>query len=189
MDSVAIEEITAGADVGVGSFYNHFSSKEAIYLAVMDKFFEEFGDALDQLVTNIDDPAEIVGISVRQTLLRVRHEPLWGQFLLREGFSERIFARGLGVRLFRDIERGLQAGRFKSSDPLMTFVAAGGAVLGAIALTLNQKTLDTAMRKQLSLVAGEIPERTVAVLLQALGLTPAEAKKISRRPLPKITSA
>ncbi|EUC21006.1 regulatory protein TetR, partial [Burkholderia sp. BT03] len=31
MEGVAINEITEAADVGFGSFYNHFESKEAIY--------------------------------------------------------------------------------------------------------------------------------------------------------------
>src|ERR1700741_5273233 len=50
MEGVAINEITEAADVGFGSFYNHFESKDAIYRAVMDAVFEHFGDALDRLV-------------------------------------------------------------------------------------------------------------------------------------------
>ncbi|MGB1581288.1 MAG: TetR/AcrR family transcriptional regulator, partial [Nevskiales bacterium] len=33
-DGVAINEITEAADVGFGSFYNHFESKEAIHAAL-----------------------------------------------------------------------------------------------------------------------------------------------------------
>src|SRR5688500_309837 len=47
MEGVAINEITEAADVGFGSFYNHFESKEAIYGTVMEWVFEDFADALD----------------------------------------------------------------------------------------------------------------------------------------------
>src|SRR5579872_6970674 len=49
MEGVAINEITEAADVGFGSFYNHFESKETIYSAVVEWLFEEFGNRLDQL--------------------------------------------------------------------------------------------------------------------------------------------
>ena len=35
MDGVVINEITEAADVGFGSFYNHFESRDAIYNALM----------------------------------------------------------------------------------------------------------------------------------------------------------
>ena len=76
MEAVAINEITEAADVGFGSFYNHFESKEAIYAALLDWVFEEFGDALDRLVRDIADPAEVISVCVRHTMLRARREPV-----------------------------------------------------------------------------------------------------------------
>src|SRR4249919_251129 len=126
MEGVVINEITEAADVGFGSFYNHFESKEAIYGAVVDWVFEDFADALDRLVSDIADPAEVVSVSVGHTLLRAQREPVWGQFLIREGFSARVLERGLGQRLLRDIQRGIASGRFKREDSLMSFVSVGG---------------------------------------------------------------
>ena len=113
MEGVAINEITEAADVGFGSFYNHFESKEAIYAAVMGWVFEDFADALDRLVQDLTDPAEVVSVCVRHTLLRAQSDPVWGQFLIREGYSVRSLERGLGQRLLRDIRKGLESGRFK----------------------------------------------------------------------------
>jgi AcrR family transcriptional regulator len=48
-DGVAVNEITKTADVGFGSFYNHFDSKEAIHAAAFGTVFEVFGDALARL--------------------------------------------------------------------------------------------------------------------------------------------
>jgi AcrR family transcriptional regulator len=189
MDAVAINEITEAADVGFGSFYNHFESKEAIYVAVMDAVFEEFGDALDRLVRDVDDPAEVIAISMRHTILRARREPLWGRFLVREGFSARALSRGLGPRLMRDIQNGLARRRFKLSDPLMSFIAVGSGVLGAISAELQLENEQASALRLLGLDARNIPERAATVLLNALGLPYDEARRVAQRPLPAVDGA
>jgi AcrR family transcriptional regulator len=182
MEGAAINEITEAADVGFGSFYNHFESKEAIYAALVDWAFEEFGDALDRLVRDLADPAEVISVCVRHTLLRARREPVWGQFLLREGFSAKVLARGLGRRLLRDIEKGVKAKRFPTDDILMMHTSVGGTVLASISVGLRQP----AELKRLGFSADGLPERTAATLLRTLGLDQAEAEAIARRPLPSV---
>jgi AcrR family transcriptional regulator len=184
---VAINEITEAADVGFGSFYNHFESKEAIYTALVDSVFEEFGDALDRLVNNLSDPAEVIAVSVRHTLLRARREPLWGRFLIREGFSMRALGRGLGVRLLRDVEKGIAAKRFFVADPMVSFISVGGTVLSSIVIDLqfaSSSGSPVGPLKELGFDSDSLPERVAAALLQTLGLGRAEAEKIARRPLP-----
>ena len=107
VDGVTINEITEAADVGIGSFYNHFDSRESLHSAILEELFEEFADTLDRLVADVGDPAEAIAICVRHTVLRARREPLWGRFLLREGFSARMLSGGLGARLMRDIQDGI----------------------------------------------------------------------------------
>lgn len=187
MDAVAINEITEAADVGFGSFYNHFESKDAIYTALTDLVFEEFGDALDRLVQNVEDPAEVIAISVRHTILRARREPLWGRFLVREGFSARVLSRGLGIRLMRDIQRGIAKQRFTAPDPLMSFIAIGAGVLGAVSAELQLETEQAATLKALGLNAQNLPERAATVLLNQLGLSFEQAQRIAGLPLPAVT--
>jgi AcrR family transcriptional regulator len=137
MEGVAINEITEAADVGFGSFYNHFESKEAIYATLVDNVFEEFAKVLDRLAVGIADPAEVVAVSVRHTVLRARQDPVWGRFLIREGFSAPALNRGLAQRLLRDIRNGMAAKRFVVADPFVGYLAVGGTVLSAIAAELN----------------------------------------------------
>jgi AcrR family transcriptional regulator len=189
MEGVAINEITEVADVGFGSFYNHFESKEAIYDALMDVVFEGFADALDALVREVTDPAEIVAFSVRHTLLRARREPLWGQFLLREGLSTRALTRGLGQRLLRDLSKGVATRRFKAPDLLMSFVAVGGTVLAAISAQQQAGADDdpqAALVQQMGLSLGDIPERAATIVLTTLGIDQAEAERMARKPLPTV---
>jgi AcrR family transcriptional regulator len=193
MEGVAVNEITEAADVGFGSFYNHFDSKEAIYNALMEETFERFADALDRLVEGVTDPAEIISISVRHTLLRALDTPVWGRFMIREGLSAHTLTRGLGRRLLRDIQRGIDAGRFKVDDPMMTFIAVAGAVMGAISAALpssdatGSRSGPTLIRR-LGFKDGEVPERTAAIVLRTLGLPAATSVTVAHRPLPALAA-
>lgn len=174
LDGVAIQEITEAADVATGGFYNHFESKQDVYLELTRRVFEDFGDTLDVHVAELEDPAEIVAVCIRQTVLRAKREPVWAQFLLREGLSPEAATRGLGMRLRRDIERGMGAGRFKPADPVMAFVATGGAVLAAVSAQLHALKMEP-----------EVGPRVAAVALQILGLSATQAERIARKPLPE----
>ncbi|WP_206996552.1 TetR/AcrR family transcriptional regulator [Trinickia mobilis] len=187
MDCVTINDITEIADVGSGSFYNHFESKEAIFAAVFEWVFDEFADALDHLASGLSDPAEVIAVSVRHTLMRARREPVWGQLLIREGFSARILNWGLGPRLLRDGKRGIAAGRFVVADPFLCLISATGIILAGIAVELHFATsIVAATRGQTEPDWGgeKFAERTAAYVLQALGLNGEEAEKIAGLPLP-----
>lgn len=187
MAGVAINEITEAADVGFGSFYNYFDSKEAIYEALVKQVFEDFGDALDRLVQDVADPAEAIAYCIRHALLRARREPMWGQFLLREGYSQSVLTHGLGQRLLRDIGRGVAAKRLQAPDLFMSFISAGGVVLAAIAaeqVAGSEHSPQAALVKSLGMEVGDIPERAATMVLTTLGLPPKEAAAIARKPLP-----
>ena len=187
MDGVTISQITDAADVGFGSFYNHFDSKEGIFAALVDWLFEEFANTLDRLASGLADPAEVIAVSVRHTLLRACREPVWGQLLIREGLSARALSRGLGQRLLRDTERGIAEKRFVVADELMCVVSVIGTVLAGIAAELDLSTSSrraVRTRKILRSKAEKFAESTAAVVLQAFGLARLEAEKIARRPLP-----
>ena len=55
--NVPILEITQAADVGMGSFYNHFETKEELFDAAVEDALDSFGAAMDQSTAGIDDAA------------------------------------------------------------------------------------------------------------------------------------
>ena len=177
VEGVSITEITEAADVGFGTFYNYFESKEAIYKAVVDSVFEDFGVWIDGLVAQDSDPASITSIAVCETLLRAEDEPLWGQFLIRESLSLRSLDGGLGRRLFRDIRNGIQAKRFKSRDPFMSYVSVGGTLLVSVAAATTRVDYPNVAK-------ADLPRRSAATVLRILGIDPREAEEIAQRPLP-----
>ena len=173
--ATSIQEITDTADVGFGSFYNHFASKEAIAGAVMEQAIESFGDAADRLAETIDDPAEVLAASVRHAVMRAASDEAWGWFLIRTALARGDgLRRGLGRRLAHDVGTGAKAGRFKVDDLVGTMLAAGGAILAIIAGRLQGEIGDDA------------PERAAAVVLKLLGLPAREASQVANRPLPAI---
>jgi AcrR family transcriptional regulator len=187
MEGVAINEITEAADVGFGSFYNHFESKEAIYAALTAWVFEAFADSLDKLVSHLEDPAEVLAACTRHTLLRARREPVWGRFLLREGFATMAGRQGLGQRLWRDVQKGVASSRFLPEDPSMCFIAAGGTVMASLATELGWDELqrhEAGNTPLQGLCREDIPERAAMAVLRILGLDRAEAADIASRPLP-----
>ncbi|WP_371884480.1 TetR/AcrR family transcriptional regulator [Caballeronia sp. S22] len=187
IDGVTINEITEAADVGFGSFYNHFTSKEGIVNALVEWLFEEFAKTLDRLSSELADPAEVISVSVRHTLLRAYREPVWGQLLIRESLSPRALSRGLGQRLLRDSERGISERRFVVADRLMCVISVIGTVLAGVSAELQLATLSkrtVRARKVLRSREEKFAQRTAAIVLQAFGLTRVEAERIARGPLP-----
>jgi AcrR family transcriptional regulator len=178
---VAINEITEAADVGFGSFYNHFPSKEAIYAELVAEVVERFGEALDRLSDQLSDPAEKIAASVRFTLRRARQDPVWGRFLIRISLAGDSMNTGLGRFLFRDLKTGLARARFKADDVPMTYIALGGTALAALTAEVRDD------RGPFGAGSSDIPERTAAMLLRMLGLSVKEADSIARRPLPEIS--
>ena len=71
--------------MGFGSFYNHFSAKQDLFDAAMDEVLEEHGAMLDDLTSDIEDPAEVFAVSVRITARFPRTHPELAQILARSG--------------------------------------------------------------------------------------------------------
>lgn len=182
MDGVAINEITEQADVGFGTFYNHFPSKEAIYAALIKQVFEDFADDIDTRTRGMTDPAEILAFSIQMTLQKAAQDVLWGKFLVRESITPDALTRGLGQRLVRDVMMGLQQERFASNDPISSFITLSGTMIAGI--MAQQMALDhhSPVHQLSSLVGGtleDLPQRIARNALVSLGITTNEADGIA----------
>src|SRR6476660_8807742 len=80
--NVPILEITQAADVGMGSFYNHFDTKEQLYDAAYEAVIDAHGQQLDQVTADIEDPAEVFASSFRLAGRLHRREPDFSRVLL-----------------------------------------------------------------------------------------------------------
>lgn len=172
--SVSIQELTDAADVGFGSFYNHFESKDALFAAAVDTTLHAYAALLDDLVSGYDDPAEVFTVSFRMTGRLQRQLPEMVRVILHEGM--RILTRddGLAPRARRDIAAAQAAGRFDVPDPQLALMAAGGALLGLLQLLEDDPHLD----------ADERSDAMTRQILRMFGLTAAEANELVSRALP-----
>ncbi|MEU7826251.1 TetR/AcrR family transcriptional regulator [Catellatospora sp. NPDC049133] len=170
----SIQEITDAADVGFGSFYNHFSSKNELFTAAVDDVLEELGELLDQLSVDVEDPALAFAQSVRLTLRVCRSRPQISAVLVRHGMSYVDSTRGLSPRALRDIQAGVASGRFTITEPRLARSAVAGAVLATLHLSLTDPGLvdDTAC------------DQLAEQLLRMLGVPPEEAHALANTPLP-----
>jgi AcrR family transcriptional regulator len=171
---VSIQDITDEADVGLGSFYNHFSSKAELFELAAGEALEEYGQRLDETSSGMDDPAEIFALGVRMTAGLARTQPAVAQILVQAGEAFLVSDRGLAPRARRDIQRGIDAGRFAVSSADVALVAVAGAVLTYVQVELaSPDRFDDTSADALA-----------ELLLRMLGMSSRSAKAVAHRPLP-----
>jgi AcrR family transcriptional regulator len=174
--NVPVLEITQAADVGMGSFYNHFDSKEQLFEAAVADVLDAHGALLDRLTASIEDPAETFATSFRLTGRLFRQRPQESEILLANGSALLSSDRGLAPRALRDIKAAADAGRFLIDDPELALATAGGALLGLGTLLRQDPERDGA------LAADTVTEN----VLRLFGLGADEAHAVCQRPLPDL---
>jgi AcrR family transcriptional regulator len=174
--NVPVLEITQAADVGMGSFYNHFDSKEELFQAAVNEALDELGAILDKLTAEGEDPAETFARSFRLVGRLFRRRPEMCRVLLSAGLTLISADRGLAPRALCDITLAVRAGRFTVDDPELALSVVGGALLA-----LGQLLHDQPERCD-----AEAADRATRGVLIMFGLPADEAEEICRRPLPDL---
>ncbi len=171
-----ILEITQAADVGMGSFYNYFDSKEALFAAALNEVLDAHGALLDEVTESLDDPAETFACSFRHTGRLFRRRPQESRVLLATGVLLTSADRGLAPRALRDIVAAIRAKRFRIDDPTLALALAGGALMGLGQLLAAEPDRDDA----------QATDRVAEDMLRMFGMDADEARDICQRPLPDL---
>jgi AcrR family transcriptional regulator len=174
VDATRIQEITEEADVGFGSFYNHFESKEAIAEAVLVETVAAQGAEIDALTSQLEDPAEIISAAHRTFVRRARTDPDWAWLLVRLNVSHNIMLTALEPYARRDLRKAISAGRLNVPNEQIALLGAAGALLAVM-----RAVLDGHAPKQADIHHAQ-------GVLRMYGLAPEEAAKIARRPVPQV---
>ena len=140
--NVPILEITQAADVGMGSFYNHFETKEQLFEAAVEDVMDGYGQLLDDLTGDIEDPAEVFACSFRLTGRLQRREPELSRVFLNNVLRLLSSDSGLAPRARRDIKAAVDAGRFDVEDLDVAVTMAAGALLALGQLLHDQPERD-----------------------------------------------
>jgi AcrR family transcriptional regulator len=101
-DRASIAEITEEADIGFGSFYNHFDSKEQLFQTASEEVLERWGQMIDRATAGITDPAALFAVGTRISgRLGWTHPDIAG-FLTGMGLGALDIPGGLAPRALRD---------------------------------------------------------------------------------------
>jgi AcrR family transcriptional regulator len=173
----SIQEITELADVGFGSFYNHFATKAELFDAAVAETLEEHGALLDELTSGLEDPAEVFAASVRLTVRLHKTHPQLAKIMANTGPAYLDSPSGLAPRALRDINNAKAAGRFTISDPIVALACAGGSILAVL------HVIDGQPKAQIDRASDEV----AANLLRMFGVPNEQAYEIASRPLPRAT--
>jgi AcrR family transcriptional regulator len=132
-DALTIADVASMADVGFGTFYGYFDSKDALLDAVIDQVLEEIGQRNDALTAGLDDPALVVAVAVRNSMRMALEQPQLAALVVRLGFSgDTRLWDGLHRRMLRDLDAGYKSGRFAKRRRPAAHLVVGGAVMAAL---------------------------------------------------------
>ena len=174
VDATRINEITDEADLGFGSFYNYFESKDAIVDAVLERAAAQAGAAIDAASADIEDPAEVVAVGHRALVELAAADPEWAWLLVRLDVSHDIALNALAQYALRDIERGIEAGRFVVEDKQVALHASAGALLRVVRGVIEGR------------LTREAASPHAAGILRMLGVPAKQAARIATKPLPEL---
>lgn len=175
-ETLTISAITERADLGAGTFYNYFQSRDQVVQAVVASTVESLGQRLDALTSGMPDAAEIYSFSLRHLMGTAVTDPLWGWLVVRLGVAHDELLATLGPRARRDLMIGVDSGRFQIPNVDVATALTFGALLSAI-----HAHLDSGNKTDPSQVFAEF-------LLRMVGIPADEACEITQRPLPALPS-
>ena len=131
MDGLRIQALTERADVGTGSFYNHFSSKEELVETVVSESLSRLAAATTPAEWREEDPADVAaGAFVRFIRLAYDDRP-FASLVVNLSNSEALFCSAVQPYARETPERGVLLGRFTLAR---MDVALSASVGGAYAL-------------------------------------------------------
>jgi AcrR family transcriptional regulator len=173
---VSIQQITETADVGFGSFYNHFKDKSELFDAATLEALRHHGELLQQVTRDLQDPAEVFCVGLRVSGRLARTAPELAKVAVQAGTRYLLVDEGLAYFARRDFEAAFRAGRFDLDDVDLALATAGGALLGLMTLLDSDPSLDA------EVLSDALAER----VLRALGVPADEAADVVARPLPDL---
>jgi AcrR family transcriptional regulator len=173
-DRASIAEITEEADIGFGSFYNHFDSKDQLFQTAAEEVLERWGQMIDRAGVGITDPAELFAVGTRISgRLGWTHPDIAG-FLTGAGLGALDIPTGLAPRALRDIRAGQAEGQFSVPDAEIALSAVAGGLIGL--LRMCQRHPDR--------VTAATVDQLAEAELRLLGVPADEAARLVALPLP-----
>ncbi len=178
VDDTTIQQITERADVGFGTFYSYFASKDEIAASVLDCVIYNLGqrNRMANDAAGVTDALAIISNSVRLTALEMLNNPMWRWWLRRTDLMVRRMHVGFRPFGIRDLSEAQTAGQVTFSDGQIQ--TAWGYLIWLLAGTITD------------IVEGVRPPTAESDMAEAImrvvGASAADAKRVSSVALPKL---
>lgn len=174
VDAATMLEIADRADVGAGTVYNYFKSKDDLAIAVLETLMHELALRIQDVTDTFDDPAQVYAYGIRTVLDTATRDVRWAQMLNRSEVIADAMFRIMGPFAIRDIRQASQAGRFEVSNAELVWRLTTHALIGA----------------SLAITTGQLPasatDQIIVRLLCMTGIGANAAVELAARPRPAL---
>jgi AcrR family transcriptional regulator len=174
IDAATMSEISEVADVGAGTAYNYFASKDELAMCVMEQVMNRLAERIEAVTNNFPDPAQVYAFGIRNVMKAATTDQRWRWLLRRSEVISDAMYRVMGPYAIRDIRNAVAAGRYRVEDPQLAWRQATHAIVG-FSLAVCDKNI----------MPDKIDEAVVN-LLGMVGLDRDEAWEIAKRPCPDL---
>ncbi|MFA8356940.1 TetR/AcrR family transcriptional regulator [Burkholderia ubonensis] len=172
IDASTMLEIAEIADVGAGTVYNYFKSKDELAIAVLEEMMHDLALRIQKATSGLEDPAEVYAFGIRTVLDAATTDLSWKQMLYRsEVIADALFRR-MGPFAIRDLRNAISVGQFQIADPELVWHLAAHAIVGAsLAITTGR-------------LAPTVKDEIIVRLLCMNGIGVQAAAELAARPKP-----
>jgi AcrR family transcriptional regulator len=174
IDAATMAEIAESADVGAGTAYNHFASKDELAMAVMEQVMHRLAIRIKTVTDDFDDPAQVFAFGVLTTIKTATSDSRWRWLLRRSEVIADAMFRVLGPYAIHDLERAAKAKRFKFRDAALVYRMTTHAIVGFCLAACDGE-----------IQLGDMNE-AVVLLLGLAGMSRKDAEDICKRNWPKL---
>lgn len=174
IDAATMQEIADRADIGAGTVYSYFRSKDELAIAVLERLMRSLAIKIEKVTNTFDDPAQVYAFGIRTVIDTATGDLRWKQLLNRSEVIADAMFRQMGPFAIRDLENATHAGRFKVDDAPLTWKMATYAIVG-VALAVTKSELPET-----------VIDETVVRLLCMTGIGRDEAIELAARHRPAL---
>ncbi len=174
VEATTMLEIAERADVGAGTVYSYFKSKDELAIAVLETLMHDLAVRIEAVTNTFEDPAQVYAFGIRTVLDTAISDERWAQLLNRsEVIADAMFQR-MGPFAIRDLRLASQAGRFEVSNAELVWRLTSHALIGAA----------------LAIITGQLPasasDQIIVRLLCMTGIGTNAAVELAARPRPQL---
>lgn len=160
VDGATMLEIAEHADVGAGTVYNYFRSKDELAVAVLEEMMHGLALRIERVTNTFADPAQVYAYGIRTVIETATRDVRWKQLLNRSEVIADALYRRMGPFAIRDLRLASQAGRFATREAELVWRMTTHAIVGiGLAVTqgdLSEEALDPAIVHMLCMTGIDI---------------------------------